>query len=76
MGKSSITGFHILPGPAPSGRLKRSKADQVLRMDTPGGSIFLRQSAVEQAGGSWARVTGRMQNLAKEKAIPFQDETK
>jgi hypothetical protein len=56
-------------------RGRRTKEDEVLRMDTPGGSVYLRKSAVEAAGGSWRALKGRYAGFAAEKGIPFADHT-
>lgn len=44
-------------------------------MDTPGGAIFLRKSALEHAGDDWTKLKGRIRNLAGEKNIPYTDHT-
>lgn len=77
MAKSSITAFSIQPAEEKAGLFGRKTVpDEILRMETPGGSIYLRKSAVEDAGDSWSRVKRRLRNLAGEKGIPFTDSTK
>ena len=48
---------------------------KILRLKTAGGSVYLRKSAVEDAGDSWARVKRRIEHLAREKDIHYQDST-
>ena len=77
MAKSSITAIEVLEVREKTGLLGRKiQEDQFLRLKTAGGSVYLRKSAVEGAGDSWARVKRRIENLAREKDIPFQDSTK
>ncbi len=76
MAKSSITAIEVLEVQETSGLLgRRLQEDQFLRLETSGGSVYLRRSAVENAGDSWKRVKRRIENLAREKEIPFQDAT-
>ncbi len=77
MAKSSITSIEVLEVREKSGLLgRRTQEDQFLRLDTAGGSVYLRKSAVEGAGDSWQRVKRRIENLAQEKDIPYRDTTK
>lgn len=76
MAKSSITAIEVLAVQERAGFLgRRTREDQLLRLETAGGSIYLRQSAVEGAGDSWNRIKRRIENLAHEKSIPFRDGT-
>jgi hypothetical protein len=75
MAKSSITAITVQDLESPR-TLRRDRPDQVLRLDTAGGSIFLKKSTVDRAGDSWPRVTARLKSLAQQKHIPFQDQTK
>lgn len=76
MAKSSITAIEVLEVREKAGLLgRRTQEDQFLRLETSGGSVYLRRSAVEDAGDSWKRVKRRIENLAQEKAIPFRDGT-
>lgn len=76
MAKSSITSFDVQRVQEKAGLLKqKTTEDEILRMETSGGSIYLRKSAVENAGDSWTRVKRRFSNLAGEKNIPFIDRT-
>ncbi len=54
---------------------RRAVVDEVLRIETPGGKVYVKKSAVEGSGDSWKRLKRRMSNLAMEKGIPFLDET-
>lgn len=77
MAKSSITAFDVERIQETAGRLrKKPLEDEVIRMETAGGAIYFRKSAVENAGDSWERVKRRFSNLAGEKKIPFTDRTK
>ena len=77
MAKSSITAFDVERIQETAGRLwKKPLEDEVIRMETAGGAIYLRKSAVENAGDSWERVKRRFSNLSGEKKIPFTDRTK
>ncbi len=55
-------------------RGRKQKHDEAICLKTGGGSIFLRKSAVEDAGNSWKLLTRRLETLAQEKSIPFTDE--
>lgn len=77
MAKYSITAFDVQRVQEKYGLLGRKTVeDEILRMETPGGSVYLRKSAVEQTGDSWNRVKRRFSGLAGEKNIPFTDLTK
>ena len=77
MAKSSITSIEVLKVREKAGLLgRRTEEEQFLRLKTAGGSVYLRKSAVEDAGDSWARVKRRIENLASEKNIPYRDTTK
>lgn len=57
-----------------SGRIRpRETREETICLKTTGGSIFLRQSAVEGAGSSWALLLRRLKNTAAELQIPFTD---
>lgn len=76
MANSSIIAFDVEQTEEKLGfRGKKTLTDEVLRMETAGGSIYLRKSAVERAGDDWSRVKRRIENLAGEKDIPFADHT-
>lgn len=76
MAKSSITSFDVTQVEEQFGfRRKKTVTDEVMKMETAGGAIYLRQSAVERAGDDWSRLKGRIRNLANEKAIPYTDHT-
>lgn len=76
MAKNSITSFHVETIQDRTGFLgRKTTEDELLRMDTAGGSIYLRKSAVERAGDNWEPLKRRMWNLAREKEIPFTDHT-
>ena len=57
MAKSSITAFEFLRTQTQTGfRSRRTVSDELFRMETPGGSIYLSKSALERAGdgsGIW-----------------------
>lgn len=75
MAKSSITALELYTTETRSGLLgRRTVREEALRMDTPGGSVYLSQSAVE-GGDSWTRIKRRLGNLAKEKGISYTDST-
>ena len=75
--KSSITAFAVAKVEEKAGLWgNKTVEEEVLRMDTAGGSIYLKRSAVERAGDSWTRVKRRFSTLAGEKNIPFTDQTK
>lgn len=76
MAKSSITAFAVEEIVEKTGfRGKKTVADELLRMETAGGNIYLRKSAVERAGDDWKTLKGRVRNLAAEKDIPYADST-
>lgn len=76
MAKSSITAFEISRIQEQAGlRRKKTISDELLKMDTPGGAIFLRKSTLEHAGDDWTKLKGRIRNLAGEKNIPYTDRT-
>lgn len=55
-------------------RGRKQTTDEAICLKTAGGSIFLRRSAVEDAGSSWKLLTRRLETLAQEKSIPFSDD--
>ena len=76
MAKSSITAFEFLRTQTQTGfRSRRTVSDELFRMETPGGSIYLSKSALERAGDDWGTFKGRIRNLAGEKDIPLADHT-
>ncbi len=76
MANSSITAFEITRTREQTGfRKKKTVDDELLKMETPGGAIYLRKSALEHAGDDWTRLKGRIRNLAAEKNIPYADHT-
>lgn len=76
MAKSSITAIEVSQVQEKGGLFgRKTQSEQYLRLDTAGGSVYLRRSAVEGAGDSWSRVKRRIENLAREKSIPFRDGT-
>lgn len=76
MAKNQITGFEIRPIREQSGLLGRRKTeDQILRMDVPGGSVFIRRSTLMDAGGNWVKLKRRITRLSEEKDIPLTDYT-
>ena len=76
MAKSSITAFEISRIQEQVGlRKKKTVTDELLKMETPGGAVFLRKSALERAGDDWSKWKGRIRNLAGEKNIPYTDHT-
>ncbi len=76
MAKSSITALEIQTCQERAGFLgRRTVSDEMLRMETSGGCIYLRKSTVEDAGDSWPRFKRRLSGLAREKGIPYQDTT-
>lgn len=76
MAKSSITAFDVERVQEHTGFFgKRAVEDEMLRMETAGGAIYLRKSAVEAAGDNWKHFKRRLWNLAGEKGIPFEDHT-
>lgn len=76
MANSSITAFDITQIQDQAGfRGKKTVTDELLKMETAGGAIYLRQSAVERAGDNWQTLKGRIRNLAAEKNIPYADHT-
>ena len=76
MAKSSITAFDVDRVREQAGFFgKKTIEDEVLRMETAGGAIYLRKSAVEAAGDNWKHFKRRLWNLAGEKGIPFEDHT-
>ena len=76
MANSSITAFEIQKTTEQTGFLgRKTVSDEFLRMETAGGSIYLRKSAVERAGDDWLVLKGRIRNLAAEKEIPYTDQT-
>ena len=76
MAKQQITGFEIRPTREQSGLLGRRKTeDQILRMDVPGGSVFIRRSTLMDAGGNWVKLKRRITRLSEEKDIPLTDYT-
>lgn len=76
MAKSSITSIEVLKVREKAGLLgRRTQEEQFLCLKTAGGSVYLRKSAVEDAGDSWTRVKRRIENLALEKDIPYRDST-
>ena len=76
MAKQHITGFEIRPLREKTGRIGRKTVeDQILRMEVPGGNIYLRKSTLQEAGDNWLRLKRRIARLAEEKDIPFTDYT-
>lgn len=76
MAKSSITAFDVAQIQEQVGfRGKKTVSDELLKMETAGGAIYLRKSAVERAGDDWRVLKGRIRNLAGEKNIPYTDHT-
>ncbi len=76
MAKQQITGFEIRPIREKSGVFGRKKVeDQILRMDIPGGSVFIRRSTLVEAGGNWVKLKRKITRLSEEKDIPFTDYT-
>lgn len=74
MANSSITAFEIIRIQEQVGfRKKKTVTDELLKLETPGGAIYLRKSALEHAGDDWGRLKGRIRNLAAEKDIPYTD---
>ncbi len=78
MAKNGITAFTVAKVEEKRAGLlgDRVVEEEVLRMDTPGGCVYLSRSAVERAGDSWTRVKRRLSSQAEEKSIPFWDGTK
>jgi hypothetical protein len=71
----SITSISRLEIQEPTGLLgRKTRTEEALCLHTDRGDIFLRKSAVEDAGDSWRLLTSRLWNMAKEQGIPFQDE--
>ena len=54
---------------------RKKVEDQILRMDIPGGSVFIRRSTLVEAGGNWVKLKRRITRLSEEKDIPFTDYT-
>lgn len=54
-------------------RGRKQTTEEAVCLKTGGGSIYLKKSAVEGAGNSWALLVRRIQNLALEKKIPLSD---
>ena len=76
MAKQQITGFEIRPIRDKSGKKKKKKTeDQILRMDVPGGSVYIRRSTLMDAGGNWPKLKRRITRLSEEKDIPLTDYT-
>ena len=77
MANQRIIGFEIRPLKERSGRPGRKKntEDQILRMEVPGGSVYLRKSTLQEAGDNWQRLKRRIALLSLEKDIPFTDYT-
>lgn len=55
-------------------RGRKQQTDEAICLKTAGSSIYLRKSAVEDAGNSWKLLTRRLQTMALEKSIPFSDQ--
>lgn len=54
---------------------RKTVEDEILRLEMPRGSVRLRKSTVEGAGDNWLRLKRRLKEEAREKHIPFADET-
>ena len=71
----TIIAISVLPvrDPRPmKGRKVRN--DQYLALETRNGTVYLRRSAVEEAGGSWQRVLEQARESAYKHGVPFSSE--
>ncbi len=68
-----ITGFTVIQCQAEVHN-KKAGAEEVLSIETARGIIYIRRSSIAQGEVGWNRLKNRMQNLAREKSIPFRNE--
>ena len=52
-------------------RGRKVRGDQYLVLETRGGAVYLRRSAVEEAGGSWERLLDQARASAGKHGVPF-----
>ena len=74
MEAQKITGFELRPERERTGLFGRNRREDVLvRIEAEGGSIFIRKSTLEAAGGNWVRFKSKLRASAEKHGLPFLD---